>query len=79
MVWTPAKLPFYRRNKLRFIKLNSNLGESEIAAEIKSAVNWANNGPFDKEVDAIQANDLKIKCQINAIYFLSHPSTVFYR
>jgi hypothetical protein len=24
-----------------------------MAAKIKSAVNWANNGPFDKEVNAI--------------------------
>lgn len=52
-----------------------------MAAKIKSAVNWANNGPFDKEVNAIQANDLEIKChRINIILFFFHLvlSSIFF-
>lgn len=46
-----------------------------MAAKIKSAVNWASNGPFDKEVNAIYniyTHALaKIKNAINCKFILS--------
>lgn len=69
LTWTPTEISLFI-DGINYGSLNSNLRESAIAAKIKSAVNWANNGPFNEEVSAIRANDLKIKChQINVIYF----------
>lgn len=69
LVWTPTEISLFI-DGINYASLNSTFRESAMAAKIKSAVNWANNGPFDKEVNAIEANDLKIKChQINVDLF----------
>lgn len=48
LVWTPSVISLFI-DGINYGSLNSNLRESAIAANIKSAVNWAHNGPFDKE------------------------------
>lgn len=70
LTWTPTEISLFI-DGIKYGSLNSNLRESAIAAKIKSAVNWTNQGPFDEEVSDVQANNLKIKChQINVLHFI---------
>ncbi|CRK97738.1 CLUMA_CG011118, isoform A [Clunio marinus] len=48
LLWTPSQISLSIDGK-SYGSLQSTLRESAIEAKIKSAVNWANNGPFDKE------------------------------
>lgn len=52
LVWTPSEVSLLI-DGINYGSLNFNLRESAMAAKIKSAVNWANNGPFDKEVSDV--------------------------
>jgi hypothetical protein len=51
LLWTPTEITL-SIDGVAYGSLSSNLRESAMVAKIKSAVNWANNGPFDKEVGA---------------------------
>jgi len=55
LVWTPTEISMLV-DGISYGSLVANLRESAMAAKIKSAVNWANNGPFDKEVNAMRPN-----------------------
>lgn len=66
LLWTPSEISLFI-DGISYGSLNSNLRESAMAAKIKSAVNWSNNGPFDKEVNAVRGG-LEFR-QINIIYF----------
>ncbi|XP_070491505.1 beta-1,3-glucan-binding protein-like isoform X2 [Chironomus tepperi] len=48
LLWTPSEISL-SIDGIKYGSLSTNLRESAMAAKIKSAVNWANNGPFDKE------------------------------
>ncbi|KAG5679686.1 hypothetical protein PVAND_009239 [Polypedilum vanderplanki] len=48
LLWTPTEISL-SIDGIKYGSLSSNLRDSAMVAKIKSAVNWANNGPFDRE------------------------------
>jgi hypothetical protein len=52
LLWMPSGISL-SIDGINYGSLGSALRESAMTAKIKSAVNWASNGPFDKEVNAI--------------------------
>lgn len=51
LLWTPTEISLFM-DGISYVSLSPNLKESAMDAKVKSAVNWTNNGPFDKEVSA---------------------------
>lgn len=66
LLWTPEEISL-SIDGIKYGSLSTNLRESALAAKIKSAINWANNGPFDKEVNAILLYSL-----LPFYYFIFH-------
>lgn len=76
LMWTPSEISLFI-DGINYGSLNSNLRESAMSAKIKSAVNWANNGPFDKEVKAIRASRVANQISSKLTLFIL-PNSTFY-